>query len=72
VGAAGVMWVAVDAGIVTADEALNREAMRAEILANLALQEQRVREQMITLYGAAIAARYDQIKNSFKIPEDGF
>lgn len=72
VGAAGLMWVAVDAGIVTADEALNREEMRAEILANLALQEQLLREKMINMYDAATAARYDLIKNSFKIPEDGF
>ncbi len=72
VGAAGLAWVAVDAGIVTADEMLNREEMRRDILANLDEQQNLIRNRMIDVYSAAIAARYDRIEDSFRISEDGF
>jgi hypothetical protein len=72
VGAAGLAWVAVDAGIVTADEMLNREELRRDILANLDEQQNLIRNRMVEVYGALIAARYDRIEDSFRIPEDGF
>lgn len=71
IGAAAVTWVAVDAAIVSADEMLNREELRRDIVESLDQQRDFIKAQMLALYRDAISADYDIIERSFSIPEDG-
>ena len=69
--AAVVTWVTVDAVIVSADEIMNREELRQDIISQLESQKIMVRDQMVSLSQGAISASYDVIERSFRIPEDG-
>lgn len=70
-GAAVVTWFAVDAVIVTADEILNREELKAEIMQEIDSQKASVKEEMQSLYKLSIIASYDLLEKRFEIPEDG-
>ena len=69
--AAVVTWVTVDAVVVTADEIMNREELRQDIISQLESQKIMVRDQMVSLNQGGISASYDIIERSFRIPEDG-
>ena len=69
--AAVVTWVTVDAVIVSADEIMNREELRQDIISQLESQKIMVRDQMVSLNQGAISASYDIIERAFRIPVDG-
>jgi hypothetical protein len=69
--AAIVTWITVDAVVVTADEIMNREELRQDIISQLESQKIMVRDKMVPLSQGAIASSYDVIERSFRIPADG-
>ncbi len=71
-GAALFAWFAVDAAVVTADEMLNRDKLRNEILTNLNHRKRQIRDRMVKMQHGVISDRYDIIERRFTIPKDGF
>ena len=71
VSAAVVTWFAVDAIVVSADEIMNRDELRQDILNDLDKQKTKVKQQMISLNTEAISASYDILGKTFMIPTNG-
>ncbi len=71
VGVAVITWFAVDAAIVTADEILNRDELKAEIMAQLAEQEMETAVDLGGFYTKSIGRAYDQLEKQYRITRDG-
>lgn len=61
---AGATWVATDLAINSADEALNREKMKDDILMSIAEEKEQLKEDYMAFYQRALAGVVDEIEES--------
>jgi hypothetical protein len=64
-------WLLTDKAIVEADEYLNREEEKAELMLALDAQRQTITDTFIQARTLAVTEQYGRLSESFNVPRDG-